>query len=187
MRLAETGKLKQVDILHLATHALVDDEMPERSALALSRIDLPDPLESMRAGDRIYDGLISAEEIIREWKLSAGLVTLSGCRTGLGREIPGEGYIGLTNAFLQAGARSLIVSLWRVEDEATALLMGRFYENLTGAYEDKREGYDGTPIPKAEALQEAKRWLRTYTDTSGRQPFSHPVYWSGFILIGSPQ
>jgi CHAT domain-containing protein/tetratricopeptide (TPR) repeat protein len=186
-RLAQAGELEDFNILHFATHALVDDEMPECSALALSRIDLPDPLESIRRGGRLFDGLVSAKEIVREWKLDADLVTLSGCRTGLGKEIPGEGYIGLAHAFLQTGARSLVVSLWRVEDEATAMLMARFYENLTGNFDGEREGSRSEPMPKALALKEAKHWLRTYTDETGRQPFSHPVYWSGFILIGTPE
>jgi CHAT domain-containing protein len=141
----------------------------------------------VKANTRVYDGLISAKEIVREWELDADLVTLSGCQTGLGKEIAGEGYIGLVNAFLQAGARSLLVSLWRVEDEATALLMGRFYENLTGTFHGERQAYAGEPMPKAEALREAKHWLRTYTDEDGRQPFRHPVYWSGFVLIGAPR
>jgi CHAT domain-containing protein len=109
----------------------------------------------------------------------------------MGKETAGEGYIGLAHAFLQAGARSLLVSLWKVGEEATALLMTRFYENLTGAYDDDREGRCGEPMSKAEALREAKRWLRTYSEPSDGegehwQPFRHPSYWSGFVLIGEP-
>jgi CHAT domain-containing protein len=186
VRLARSEQLREFDTIHLATHALVDDEAPERSALILSRVDLPDPVESMMAGERVFDGLLTAKEIVREWKLAADLVTLSGCQTGLGKEVTGEGYIGLAHAFLQAGTRSLVVSLWRVEDMATALLMTRFYENLTGTYGEERNGRAGEPMIKAEALREAKRWLRTYEDTDGSRPFRHPVYWSGFILIGDP-
>lgn len=69
---------------------------------------------------------------------------------------------------------------------ATALLMGRFYENLTGAYQDPRAGRVAEPLTKAEALREAKHWLRTTTDREGRHPFAHPVYWSAFVLIGDP-
>jgi CHAT domain-containing protein len=185
-KLAESGALREFDMIHLATHTLVDDQAPERSALILSRADLPDPLEAAKTGKRIYDGLLTAKEIVREWKLDAELVTLSGCQTGLGREVAGEGYIGLAHAFLQAGARSLVVSLWRVEDEAACLLMERFYENLTGIYKDERANLRGKAMSKTEALREAKRWLRTYTDGEGRQPFRHPVYWSGFVLIGEP-
>jgi CHAT domain-containing protein len=184
VRLAETGELGGFGTIHIATHALVDDERPERSALVLSQVDLPDPLESAVAGTRIYDGLVTAEEILRDWDLNADLVTLSACETGLGKEVTGEGYVGFAHAFLQAGARSLLVSLWKVEDTATSLLMRRFYENRFGKHEDRRSGHVAEPMPKAEALQEAKRWLRAYTDENGDQPYQHPYYWSAFVLIG---
>ena len=186
LRLSNSGELREFDIIHLATHALVDDERPERSSLVLSRADLPDPVEAIVSGAPVYDGLISMKEVVRGWELDADLVTLSGCHTGLGREVEGEGYVGLAHAFLQAGARSLLVSLWRVDDEATSLLMGRFYENLMGAYDEDRGGGRAMSLSKAEALREAKRWLRTCTDDEGRRPFQHPAYWSGFILIGQP-
>ena len=179
-QVAAAGGLAAYDMIHLATHALVDDAAPERSALILARTNLPDPLAAVMAGERIYDGLLTAKEIVREWKLAADLVTLSGCQTGLGREVTGEGYIGLTHAFLQAGARSVLVSLWRVEDEATCLLMGRFYENLTGARRDE------AAMSKTEALREARQWLRNFENEAGRRIFQHPIYWSGFILIGDP-
>jgi CHAT domain-containing protein/tetratricopeptide (TPR) repeat protein len=179
---AESGALGSFGTIHLATHALVDDGRPERSALVLSQLDLPDPFESALRGDRIYDGLLTAREIVREWRLDADLVTLSACETGLGREVVGEGYIGFAQAFLQAGARSLLVSLWKVEDRATALLMHRFYESLYGS----RGGDAVGVISKSRALSEAQSWLRTYTDDSGRHPYEHPYYWSAFILIGDP-
>jgi len=186
VRLAGSGELGVVGTIHIATHALVDDERPERSALVLSQVDLPDALTSAMAGTRIYDGLVTAKEILREWSLNADLVTLSACETGLGKEVAGEGYVGFAYAFLQAGARSLIVSLWRVEDKATSLLMRRFYENRLGQYADKRNGRTGQPMSKAHALREAKRWLRSYTDEYGNHPYEHPYYWSAFILIGDP-
>ena len=136
------------------------------------------------AGTRIYDGLVTAQEIVREWDLNADLVTLSACETGLGQEVVGEGYVGLAYAFLQAGTRSLLVSLWKVEDTATSLLMRRFYENWRGEYGEERSGRVGEPMTKADALQKAKCWLRTYTDESGHTPYKHPYYWSAFVLIG---
>jgi CHAT domain-containing protein/tetratricopeptide (TPR) repeat protein len=184
VRLARAGALSEFGTVHLATHALVDDEQPERSALVLSQVGLPDPLESAIAGTRIYDGLLTAKEIVREWDLNADLVTLSACETGLGRELIGEGYIGFAHAFLQAGARSLLVSLWKVEDEATSLLMRRFYENRAGSYEGEREGLTGEPMTKSAALREAKLWLRGYVDDQGNQPYEHPYYWAAFVLIG---
>jgi CHAT domain-containing protein/Tfp pilus assembly protein PilF len=179
--LAASGALSDFEVIHLAAHALVDEEAPARSALVLARTGLTDPVEAALAGKPIYDGLFSVKEIARNCRLRAELVTLSGCQTGLGREAGGEGYLGLAHAFLQAGARSLLVSLWRVEDEATCLLMDRFYRNLLG-----REG-DLQSLSKVDALREAKSWLRSWTDETGTQPYQHPAYWSGFILIGSPR
>ena len=137
------------------------------------------------AGTRIYDGLLTAGEILREWELAADLVTLSACETGLGKEISGEGLVGLAHAFLQVGARSLLVSLWAVPDRATSLLMQRFYENRLRSYGDERSGQMGAAMSKAEALREAKRWLREYRTEDGGQPYEHPYFWSGFILIGA--
>ncbi len=184
--LASERQLSRFGVLHFATHALVDDERPLRSVLALSRRDLLDPLVAAESGSRIYDGLLSAQEILVEWRLEPELVTLSACETGLGREVQGEGYVGLTHAVMQAGARSLLVSLWPVEDRATALLMRRFYENWTGAHMERRgERRSGDAMGKAEALGEAKRWLREeYRNRDGARPYEHPYYWSAFILIG---
>jgi CHAT domain-containing protein/tetratricopeptide (TPR) repeat protein len=184
--LIDSDKLADFGTVHLATHALVDDERPERSALILSQVDLPDPLEAAAAGAPIYDGLATAAEIVRDWRLDADLVTLSACETGLGKEVGGEGYIGFAHAFLQAGARSLLVSLWKVADEPTTLLMRRFYENHIGKCLDDPTRRPAEPMPKAEALREAKRWLRDYEDEPGDRPYAHPYYWSSFILIGDP-
>jgi CHAT domain-containing protein len=178
-QLSESGQLSEYSIIHVATHALIDDARPERSALVLSQVDLPDPLASLMARSRVYDGLLTAREIVGEWKVNADLVTLSACETGLGKKIGGEGYIGLSQAFFQAGARSLIVSLWKVNDEATSILMQKFYENYFGTGTDHRK-----QPTKAEALQKAKQYLRTYAAKDGQKPFAHPYYWSAFILIG---
>ena len=118
-------------------------------------------------------------------------MTLSACETALGKQVAGEGYIGFAHAFLQAGARSLLVSLWKVEDLSTTLLMQRFYENLLGGYQGKR-GIDlnfspGTPLSKVEALREAKGWLREWQDEEGNRPYQHPFYWAGFVLIGETE
>jgi CHAT domain-containing protein len=150
----------------------------------MSQVGLPDRVEAALAGTRIYDGLITAEEVVREWDLDADLVTLSACKTGLGKEVAGEGYIGFAHAFMQSGCRNLLVSLWKVDDEATALLMRRFYENMYGEYGDERDGLIREPMSKARALQEAKSWLREYTDVNGAKPYRHPYYWSAFVLIG---
>ncbi len=101
------------------------------------------------------DGTITAEQIARTWELDADLVVLSACESGLGRAAGGEGYLGFAQPLFAKGARSLVLSLWKVDDDATALLMARFYQNLLG----KRAGLK-SPLPKAEALAEAKAWLR---------------------------
>jgi CHAT domain-containing protein len=183
-RLAEAESLIRFSTIHIATHALVDDESPERSALVLSQVNLPDALEAAVTGVRVFDGLVTAREIVSEWKLDADLVTLSACETGLGREVRGEGYVGFSHAFFQAGARSLLVSLWKVEDRATSLLMERFYENYFGRRENERAGNGKERLSKVGALREAKQWLRDYVDEEGHRPYEHPYYWSAFILIG---
>ena len=182
VKLADSGALAQFNVIHLATHALVDDARPERSAIVLSLVDLPDPTAAALEGRRIFDGLVTAKEIVREWKLNADLVTLSACETALGKEVAGEGYVGLAQALLQVGARSVLVSLWGVNDRATSLLMHRFYQNWIGQRRDS--GGDSPGMSKGEALREAKQWLRQYRDETGKTPFAHQFYWAPFILIG---
>lgn len=183
VRLAATDALGDFNAIHLATHALIDEDLPERSVLVLSQTDLPDPYKAVLREERIFDGLLSLKEISREWDLDAELVTLSGCQTALGRRTRGEGLIGLQHALLQVGARNVVLSLWKVDDSATSLLMGRFYQNLTRSGRDPEEAQPGVTGP-AESLREAKQWLRGYTDPNGDRPFIHPVYWAGFILVG---
>ncbi len=202
-RLAAGGRLGEFRYLHFATHGVLDDRHPMQSALILA----PAGPGEVRDGGAARDGRLTAGEILRDWKLDAELVTLSACNTGLGRSAGGEGHLGFSQALFLAGARGLVLSLWEVDDASTALLMTRFYENLLG------EG-TGKPLPKAEALAEAKRWLRGLgpaevtqltrdlptRGTRGRvvprnnagaapavRTYEHPYYWSGFILIGDPR
>jgi tetratricopeptide (TPR) repeat protein len=203
-RLAAEGKLKDYRYLHLATHGFANPQQPLLSYLALCQDRLPDPLEQVLAGKPAYTGRLTAEHILRDWKLDADLVTLSACQTGLGKYERGEGYLGFAQGLLLAGARGLVLSEWSVDDDATALLMTRFYQNLLG----KRPGLD-KPMPKAEALREAKDWLRNLSADEVKEqvaalpeergqpvkkaappvapkPYAHPYYWAGFILIGDP-
>jgi CHAT domain-containing protein len=166
---------------------------------------LPDPLQQVLAGRKAYDGRLTAAQILRTWKLDAELVTLSACQTGLGKYAGGEGYLGFAQALFLAGGRSLVLSLWQVDDNATALLMTRFYQNVLG----RRKGLD-QPLAKAEALREAKAWLRGLSAKDvdrelaqlprGQErerpsapgireghPYDHPYYWAAFILIGDPR
>jgi len=213
--LAVAGELKKFRFLHLATHGVMDDQVAMRSALIWSQDQLPDALEQVLAGKEVYDGRLTADQIVRTWRLDADLVTLSACLTALGKASGGEGYLGFAQALFVAGARSLVLSLWKVDDTATALLMQRFYENLLGQYDSPR----GTcaarmPLPKAEALREAKNWLRSLTvnevmaltaqlpggadrgtvrekpateePSSADHPYAAPYYWAAFILLGDP-
>ncbi len=201
-RLATSGELGRFGFIHLATHGVIDEAIPQRSAVILTQTGLPDPLEQVLHQKPVYDGRLSVREIQRGWNLKAELVTLSACDTALGRDQGGEGLVGFTQALLMSGTRSVCLSLWKVDDKATALLMQRFYANLLG----HRPGL-ANPMPKAAALAEAKRWLRgltakevdqawkphsrggivTTTETPvGTHPFEHPHYWAAFILTGDP-
>ena len=115
---------------------------------------------------RAVSGFLRLDDIYK-LDLNADLVVLSACDTALGREIRGEGLIGMTQAFLFAGARSLIVSLWKVDDAATKELMARFYEGLLA---------DG--LRPAQALRQAQLSL------AAERRYGHPFFWSGFVLTG---
>ncbi len=149
---------RRFGFIHLATHGVIDEAIPQRSAVILTQTGLPDPLEQVLNHKPVFDGRLSVREIQRSWDLKAELVTLSACETALGRDAGGEGFVGFTQALLMSGARSVCLSLWRVDDKATSLLMTRFYQNLLG----KRPGLS-KPMPKAEASAEAKQWLRSLT------------------------
>jgi CHAT domain-containing protein len=154
-RLAASGELGRYGFIHLATHGVIDEAVPTRSAVILTQTGLPDPLQQALSNQPVYDGRLSVREIQRSWDLKAELVTLSACETALGRGAGGEGFVGFTQALLMSGARSVCLSFWKVDDVATALLMQRFYANLLG----RRPGLTA-PMSKAEALKEAKSWLR---------------------------
>ena len=143
--------------VHFATHGLLDSQHPELSGILLSMFD---------AQGRAQDGFLRAHEIFN-LKLNADLVVLSACQTGLGKEIKGEGLVGLTRGFMYAGAPRVVVSLWSVNDVATAELMTRFYR---GMLMEK--------LRPAQALQAAQvSMLRD-------KRFSAPFYWAAFTLQG---
>jgi tetratricopeptide (TPR) repeat protein len=154
-RISRAGRLKQYSLLHFATHGHIDEDSPGRSALILSRDHLPDALEQARSGRKVQNGRLTVQTILSDWRLDADLVVLSACETALGKDAGGNGLLGFAHAFLARGARSVVLSRWKVDDTATALLMVRFYENLLGKRNDLSQ-----PLPRAEALAEAKRWLR---------------------------
>jgi CHAT domain-containing protein len=132
------------------------------------------------------DGLLTGQEIRDHLSLRCDLVSLSGCFTAAGGNAYTSSILSFGNAFLYAGAHSILASLWLADDRASALLMTRFHEDRAGAYADDRGEGPGAPMRKVRALQEAKRWLREWHDPSGRVPYRHPAYWAGFVLIGDP-
>jgi CHAT domain-containing protein len=143
-------------IVHFATHGVADARHPERSGLVLSLFDTK---------GRPQDGYLRLSDIYG-LKLSADLVVLSSCDSGLGKDLSSEGIIGLPRAFLRAGASSVIATLWKVDDQATAELMTYFYARL-------RQGKG-----PASALHESQ--VRLSQDPR----WSHPYYWAAFVLQG---
>ena len=153
----QSPELSRYRIVHFATHGLIDSQTPALSGLMLSSVgERGEPVEGFLGLGDIYN-----------LRLGADLVVLSGCETALGKEVRGEGLVGLTQGFLYAGARQVVASLWRVEDQATAELMSRFYRALLS---ERR-----TP---AAALRLAQLAVRD--DRRWRSPY----YWSGFVLQG---
>ncbi len=158
----ETLKAEKLDgfrYIHFASHGFLDEARPSRSGILFSRP--PNSAES---------DVLRVDEIMR-LRMNADLVTLSACSTGLGKLVNGEGILGLTRAFFYAGARNITVSLWDVNDSATATLMAAFYRNL-------KRG-----LPKSLALREAKLSLLHGDDITWR----HPYYWGAFVLVGEKQ
>ena len=132
--------------IHLACHGFPDDEWPMQSALALS------------------DGRLTALDVLQQ-HMPADLVVLSACETGRGRYVQGEGLLGLTRAFRYASGPRTVVSLWKVDDEATGALMTRFYKLL-----------DKHPTPKALRLAQAH--------IASQTKWAHPYYWAAWQLWG---
>jgi CHAT domain-containing protein/tetratricopeptide (TPR) repeat protein len=144
-------------IVHFATHAIVDNERPELSGIALS---LFDERGTAREGFvRLYD--------VYNMKLPVDLVVLSGCSSAMGKRVAGEGLISLVRGFMYAGARLVLASLWKVDDEATSELMARFYQAMW------KEG-----LQPAAALRAAQLELMS------QRRWRHPFYWAGFVLSG---
>jgi CHAT domain-containing protein len=150
--------LGEYRFIHFATHAVIDPKNPDLSAIALSRVD---------ERGRPINGLLATQDIHR-LKLPVDLVVLSACRTGLGKDARGEGLLSLTRGFLASGASRVMVTLWSIEDQATAEIMSRFYNRMLGRQ----------PMSPAAALRatQEEMWRE------GR--WGSPYYWSGFVLQG---
>ncbi len=154
---ALSADLGDYRIVHFATHGFLNDEHPELSGVVLSLFDEKgQPREGFL---RLHD--------IYNLKLPVELVVLSACNTGLGKDVRGEGLIGLTRGFMYAGASSVVASLWKVDDEATAELMRHFYTAML---------QDGLEPPAA--LRKAQLQMST------QKRWQSPYYWSGFIIQG---
>ncbi len=147
---------QRIDLLHIATHARVDAQRPRLSALALT------PEGSTDAPVGAF-GLLD----ILALKLNSRLVVLSACETSRGRLLPGEGVLGPAQAFLHAGAASVVASYWRIDDQATVDFMGRFYGHLLAGH-----------LPAAAALRQAQ--LESARSASGG------FGWAAFALYGWP-
>ncbi len=149
---------KDYDIIHLATHAIVDNDNPLNSRLLFTMNE-----------DSLEDGDLHAWELYN-MEFNAQMVVLSACNTGFGKLRNGEGVMSLGRAFAYAGCPSIIMSLWPAQDESTAVIMKYFYEGLSkGLFKD-------------EALRQAKvQYLKNSGDL-----FEHPFYWAGFVVQGEP-
>jgi CHAT domain-containing protein len=158
---ATSAALGQYRYVHFATHGILNSEHPELSGIVLSLID--------RRGAE-QDGFVWAHEVYN-LRLPAELVVLSGCRTGLGKEIKGEGLVGLTRGFMYAGAARVMVSLWDVSDEASAELMTRFYKGMLGPQR----------LRPAAALRAAQ--IAVWKERRWQAPY----YWAAFVLQGEPE
>jgi len=154
---ATSGELSKYRYVHFATHGYLDSDRPDLSAVVLSLVD--------EQGNP-QDGFLRAREIYN-LNLPAELVVLSACQTGLGKEIKGEGLVGLTRGFMYAGARRVVVSLWNVNDKATAELMQRFYRKML---KDKQSPAASLRSAQIEMWQQ-KQW-------------QSPYYWAPFVLQG---
>jgi CHAT domain-containing protein len=156
--LAMSGELSRYRNIHFATHSIINSTHPVLSGVALSLVD---------ENGNARDGFLRMNQIFN-LRLSAELVTLSGCRSGLGKEVRGEGLMALTRAFMYAGAPRVAVSLWSLDDTATASLMVRFYRKLLGP--DHPSPAAALRLAQLEMQQES-RW-------------QSPYYWAGFVLQG---
>ena len=152
----DTRDITKYRIVHVATHGLLNAERPQFTGLVLSLV-----------GNKNEDGFLRTDEVFN-LKLGSPLVMLSACETGLGKEKRGEGVMGLTRAFMYAGAPTVGVSLWSVADKSTADLMTDFYERLLASQ---------TASP-ATAMRDAQLAM-----IAGKK-YSAPFYWAPFVLVG---
>ncbi len=161
LNVTDSDALSQYRLIHFATHGILDSTDPKLSGLVLSLVD---------EKGRPQNGYLRLHEIFNLELAAADLVVLSACQTGLGKTMRGEGVLGMTRGFMYAGAPRVVVSLWSVDDAATAALMAEFYRNML-----QRD------LPPAAALRAAQMVVR-------QDPrWAAPFYWAGFTLQGEWQ
>ncbi len=152
--------LKQFSIIHFATHGILNDKHPELSGIVLSLVNERGESE---------DGYLTLHDIY-SLDLPVDLVVLSACRTGIGKQVRGEGLLGLTRGFMYAGSPRVVASLWHVDDEASAELMRRFYLYML-RNNDKTSASAALRKAKLDMMQGGSEWRA-------------PYYWAGFVLQG---
>ena len=157
LKTATDPELSHYRIVHFATHGLLNSEHPELSGLVLSLVDQQ---------GRPQDGFLQLQDIYN-LNLPADLVVLSACETGLGKEIRGEGLMGLTRGFMYAGASRVIASLWKVDDVATAELMERLYHGML-----------------TKGLQPAAALRQSQIEMWKQKRWESPYYWAAFVIQG---
>jgi CHAT domain-containing protein/tetratricopeptide (TPR) repeat protein len=157
----ETRDVTKYRVVHIATHGLLNAERPQFTGLVLSLV-----------GNKTEDGFLRTDEVFN-LRLGSPLVMLSACETGLGKEKRGEGVMGLTRAFMYAGAPTVGVSLWSVADKSTAELMTDFYKRLLGS-----SAAESAPVSPSAAMRAAQ--LAMIAD----KKYSAPFYWAPFVLVG---
>jgi CHAT domain-containing protein len=155
--IAISPELGRYRIIHFATHGLLNSQHPLLSGLVFSLVD---------ENGKPQDGFLRMHEIYN-LQLPAELVVLSACQTALGEEIHGEGLVGLARGFMHAGARRVVASLWRVDDQATAQLMRHFYRGML-----------------KEKLRPAAALRAAQIEMSRHPRWSAPYYWAGFVMQG---
>ncbi|WP_243147328.1 CHAT domain-containing protein [Scytonema sp. UIC 10036] len=154
---ATSSNLNQFRMLHFATHGFVNDANPELSGIVLSLVN--EQGQDIRGYLRLAD--------LFNLDYPADLIVLSACETGLGKEIQGEGLVGLTRGLMYAGTERLVVSLWQVSDEGTSEFMQEFYKQMWQGRKSANEALRATQLK----MWEQEKWR-------------HPNYWAAFTFLG---
>jgi CHAT domain-containing protein len=154
---ATSPELGQYRVVHFATHGVLYSEHPELSGLVLSLVD--------KQG-KPQDGFLRLHDIYN-LNLPIDMVVLSACNTGLGKDVRGEGLVGIVRGFMYAGAARVVASLWNVDDDATAELMKRFYRHML---------QDNMPAAAALRVAQREMWQQ--------KQWRSPYYWAPFVLQG---